>query len=167
MYNVDFLSAMFLHTYVLLWVESIWKKPIHFSVFKYSLKDSVESIFHTRFEAIWSIIMISIQWYLDSFIIYHFLTILSFPIINHEVTLLFLLIQVGNIFIMHHKILILHISVWTLININITVYYIYNLYCLIIIMCSIIINTHILNFSQYPSNKYLSSDTSCGASIPT
>ena len=113
----------------------------------------------------WSIIIISLWWSLDFFIISHFLPKPQFPILAHEVPLIFFLMQVVNIFIIHHKSWILHIAVWTLITLTTTVYDIFNLYCFIISMCISSKSTCIFTFGQYPSNQDLSSTTNCGASI--
>ena len=147
--------------------ESLWKQPIHFSSFKYALDDIVESICHTRFDSIWVTIMISIWWYLYFLIIYHFLTRSPFTIFAHKSPLVFFLMKIVNIFVIHQKIRISHISVLNLISIAITVYYIWNLYCFIISMCIVINIPHILNLKQYHSNQYLSSTIIFGASIST
>ena len=112
-------------------------------------------------------IMISIWWSLDFFTIPHFLTRSTFTILTHEVPLIFFLMKIGDIFIIHHKIRIFHIVFWNKITITITIYDIWNLYCFIIIRCSSIKSTCILNLSKYHRNQYWSSATSCGASITT
>ena len=113
-YNMEVLPAMFLCAYFLLWAESLWKISIHCSTFKYSLEDSVEYIYRTMFESTWAILIISIWWYLDFFIISHFLPRLPYKIHSHEVPLIFFLVKIGNIFIIHHKIQIFYITFWTL-----------------------------------------------------
>ena len=115
----------------------------------------------------WSIIMIILCWYLYFFIIYHFPPRLTFPILVHEVPLVFFLMQIGNIFILHQKIRIFHITVWTLITLNITVYDILNLLYFKISVCISIKSRFIFTLSQYHSKQDSSSATSCGASIST
>ena len=162
----SFLPCLFLSTYF--YGHQVFGKiSIHWSTLKYTLEESVESIFHTRFDSMWDIIMTSIWWSLYFFIIPHFLPIFPFSILAHEILLVSLLMHIGNIFIIHRKIWSYHIIVWNLITLTFTVYDIYNLYSLIIIMCIDFIIPWILTFIQYNSNKDLSSATSCGASIPT
>ena len=113
----------------------------------------------------WNIIFIILWWSLDFFILYHFLLISIFPILAHEVPLVFLLMQIGNLFIIRHKIWIFNITVWNLITI--TVYGICNLYYFIICTCISINSPCISTSSQYPRNKYWPSATNFGHYIST
>ena len=148
----------------MIWAASLWKK---FSTFKYALKDIVESIYHTSFEGMWSSIINSLWWSLDLFIISNFLTIFPFLILNHEVPLFLFLVKIGHLFIIHRKIWIFHILVLTLIPINITSYYVWNLYWFIISMFSSINILFIFTFGKFPGKQDWYSAISCGGSIPT
>ena len=152
-YNVEFLPvSLFVPNYFSEQKVSE-KKSIHCSTLKYALEYSVEYIFHTRFESRWAIKMISLWCSLDLFIISHFLPRFPCPILAREVSPVFLIIKIDNIFIIHHKIWIFHITVLTLITLTITVYDMCNLYCFIISMCIIINSPCIFTFSQYPRNQ--------------
>ena len=131
------------------------KTPIHCSIFKCELEDSVESICHIRFWSMSFIIMISLWWYLDLFIISHFLPRSPFPILTHEVPTVLFLVEIGNIFIIHHKILILHVVFLTLTTLTITVHYICNLYCFIVSRCIIINNFLHIHFQFIPQQSIL------------
>ena len=115
-----FLKCLFVITYC--YDPQVFEKLIHCSTFKYSLEDSVESICHTRFESTWYFYVG--PWISSS---YPSSSQDSFSILAHEVPLVFFLMQIGNIFIMHHKIRILHITFLALIILNFTVYDICNL----------------------------------------
>ena len=166
-FTMEVVTSVYLCAYLFLWVGNIWKKSICCSTCKYALKDSVEYICHARFYFIWEIIMIIIWWYHYLFIISHFLQRFPFPIIYNEVPLVFFVVKIGNLLIIHHKSLIFHVTFWTLIIIVITVDYICNLYCFIIIMCISIKIPFVFTFSQNPSNQCWSSATSCVASVFT
>ena len=126
------------------------KKLINCSTFKYTPEESVEYIYHIRFESMWAIIITSPWWYLDLFIISHSLPRFPFQTLSNEVTLVFFLMQIGNIFIIHHKILIFHITVWSLITLSFTIYDICSLYRFIISVCISIKSPCIFTFSPYP-----------------
>ena len=99
----SFLSCIFVHTDCSEH-QVFAKRSICLSTLKYSLEDSVESFCHARFDSMWSIIMIRLCWYLDLFIISHFLPRFPFPIIFHRVTFVSFLMKFGNLFIIHYKI---------------------------------------------------------------
>ena len=108
-----------------------------------------------------------IWWFLDLFIVSHFLPRFPFQILTHEIRPVSFVIKNWNIFIIHHKILIFHITFWILITITITVYDIYKIYCFTISMCFCINSIWIFTFSLYNRNKYWPSSTSCGDFTPT